>query len=269
MLGASVGWYDTNYGLIKRPGAEHHHAEEGEEEEQEQEGEAHGDEQVSIALRQFRADLRGELALGDGFLEKLITRVGYSNYTHTEFEGDEVGTVFDVKGIEARAEFVQNRAGPLRGSFGVQYLFRDFAAIGAEAFVAPNRTDQFGVFALQEYQLGPVQFEGAVRYEITNADSQQLGVEREFNALSGALGVSFDTGTGLRVGVNGTRVERAPAGEELFSNGRMSRPRPSRSATSISPRKRRGALKASCAAGSVLPKSTWRFTAAGSTTSSI
>jgi iron complex outermembrane receptor protein len=220
MLGASVGWYDTNYGLIKRPGAEHHHGEEGEEEHGgEEHGEEHGDESVSIGLRQFRADLRSELALGDGFLEKLITRVGYSNYTHTEFEGDEVGTVFDVEGIEARAEFVQNRAGPLRGSFGAQYLFRDFAAVGAEAFVAPNRTDQFGVFVLQEYQLGAVQVEGAVRYEITSADSQQLGVEREFNALSGALGVSFDTGTGLRVGVNGTRVERAPAGEELFSNG--------------------------------------------------
>ena len=49
-------------------------------------------------MRQFRADLRGELALGEGFLDRLVTRVGYTDYTHTEFEGGEVGTVFDVKG---------------------------------------------------------------------------------------------------------------------------------------------------------------------------
>ena len=217
MLGASVGWYDTNYGLPSRPGAEHAHGEEGEEGEEPEGEEEEG--AVTIDLRQFRADFRGELAFGDGFIEKLITRVGYSEYTHTEFEGDEVGTVFDVEGIEARAEFVQNQNGALRGSFGAQYFFRDFAATGAEAFVAPNRTDQFGVFALQELDLGAAQLEGAVRYETTDVDSQALGVEREFNALSGALGLSFDTGTGLRVGVNGTRVERAPSGEELFSNG--------------------------------------------------
>lgn len=217
MLGASVGWYDTSYGLPARPGAEHAHGHEGDHDDADEGGEDEGP--VTIGLRQFRADLRGELALGDGFIEKLITRVGYSNYTHTEFEGTEVGTVFDVQGIEARAEFVQNRNSALRGSFGAQYYFRDFAAIGAEAFVAPNRTDQFGLFALQEYQFGPAQLEGAVRYEITGVDSRTLGVERDYKAFSGALGLSFDTGTGLRAGVNGTRVERAPSGEELFSNG--------------------------------------------------
>ncbi|WP_228242323.1 TonB-dependent receptor [Porphyrobacter sp. GA68] len=217
MLGASVGWYDTSYGLPARPGAEHAHSHDHD---HDHDHDGEGEEgPVTIGLRQFRADLRGELMLGNGLIEKLITRVGYSNYTHTEFEGTEVGTVFDVQGIEARAEFVQNSSGALRGSFGAQYYFRDFAAIGAEAFVAPNRTDQFGVFALQEYQLGAAQLEGAARYEVTGVDSQTLGIERDFRALSGALGLSFDTGTGLRAGVNGTRVERAPSGEELFSNG--------------------------------------------------
>ena len=27
--------------------------------------------------------------------------MGYSDYTHTEFEGDEIGTVFDVEGSKA------------------------------------------------------------------------------------------------------------------------------------------------------------------------
>ena len=214
-LGASVGWYDTRYGVPGRPGAGHHHGEEGEEGEEEGEEEA----PVSIDLRQFRADLRGELALGDGFLDRLITRVGYSDYTHTEFEGDEVGTVFDVTGIEARAEFVQNANGPLRGSFGVQYYFRDFAATGEEAFVAPNRTDQFGVFTLQEVDIGPAQLEAAARYERTNVRSAELGIDRDFDGFSGALGLAFGSDDGLRFGVNGTRVQRAPSAEELFANG--------------------------------------------------
>lgn len=211
-LGASAGFYDSTYGVPGRPGAGHHGGEEGGEEEEEEAP-------VSIGLRQFRADLRGELALGEGFLDRLVTRVGYSDYTHTEFEGDEVGTVFDVSGIEARAEFVQNATGPLRGSFGTQYYYRDFAAIGAEAFVAPNRTDQFGVFTLQEVDIGPAELEAAARYERTNVSSPQLGIEREFNGFSGALGLSFGADEGLRFGVNGTRVQRAPAGEELFANG--------------------------------------------------
>jgi len=213
-LGASVGWYDTAYGVPARPGAGHHHevGEEGEDHDE------HGDTPVSIGLRQFRADLRGELALGEGFLDRLVTRVGYTDYTHTEFEGDEVGTVFDVSGIETRAELVQNEDGPLRGSFGAQYYFRDFVATGAEAFVAPNRTDQFGFFTLQETSIGPVELEVAARYEHTSQRAPTLGIERRFNGFSGAIGLAHETG-GLRFGVNATRVQRAPSGEELFAGG--------------------------------------------------
>ncbi|RYG85651.1 TonB-dependent receptor, partial [bacterium] len=209
-LGASASWYDSNYGVPERPGAGHAH-EDGDQ--------ASEPAPVTIDMHQFRADLRGELALGEGFLEKLVTRVGYTDYTHTEFEGDEVGTVFDVKGIEARAELVQRPMGSLTGSFGVQYYFRDFDAIGAEAFVAPNRTDQFGVFTLQELALGPVEIEAGGRYEHTSVRSAPLGLARDFSAFSGALGLGYDLADNLRAGVNVTRVQRAPSGEELFANG--------------------------------------------------
>ncbi|WP_375291251.1 TonB-dependent receptor [Qipengyuania sp.] len=212
-LGASVGWYDTSYGVPERPGAGHHHEDAGDGAAEEEEG------PVTIGLHQFRADLRGQLDLGDGFFDKLMTRVGYTDYTHTEFEGAETGTVFDVQGIEARAELVQNASNPLRGSIGVQYYFRDFSAIGEEAFVAPNRTNQFALFALQEYGPGPLQLEGALRYENTQVDAVSLGLARNFDAFSGAVGVAYETAGGLRFGINGTRVERAPSGEELFANG--------------------------------------------------
>src|SRR3546814_10218497 len=75
------------------------------------------------------------VGLGDGLLSQLKTRVGYSNYTHTEFEGADVGTTFDVEGIEARLELVQNERGGWRGSSGMQYYYRDFLAVGEEAYV--------------------------------------------------------------------------------------------------------------------------------------
>ncbi|MXO56007.1 TonB-dependent receptor [Altererythrobacter gangjinensis] len=220
-LGFSVGVYDTSYGIPTSPGAGHHGEEEadapafgapefGAEEE---------NENVTIGLRQVRADLRGDLDLGDGFFNALHTRVGFSDYTHTEFEGAEVGTVFDVSGLEARAVIEQNRKGTWNGSIGTQYYFRDFRAEGAEAYVPPNRTDQFAIFTLQEVETGPVQLEMAARYEATKVGAQDLGVERDFGTVSGALSIAHETQDGLRFGVTGSRAERAPSAEELFSNG--------------------------------------------------
>ena len=215
-LGVSFGIYDTFYGIPIRPGAGHH---EGEEEGGEAEAGEEGPETVNIGLRQYRADMRGDIYLGEGLFEKLKIRAGYSDYTHTEFEGAEVGTTFDVQGIEARAELVQNPNGRWRGSIGTQYYFRDFFAQGAEAYVAPNRTEQLALFALQEYGDGPVQLEGAARFETTTVDSTFLGLERNFDTFSGAIGLAYDGPRAFRAGINLSRVARAPSAEELFSDG--------------------------------------------------
>ncbi len=217
-FGAAVGWYDTTYGVPTRPGAGHHHGEEGEEGEEEG-GEEEGEELVTIGLKQFRADFKGDIFLGDGAIERLKLRVGYSDYTHTEFEGAEVGTVFDSTSIEARAELVQDTGGMLRGSSGVQYLHRDFFAEGAEAYVPPNLTEQVALFTLQELGTGPVQIEAAARAEFTNVEAQTLGIARDYDTFSGALGLVYEGIDGVRIGINGSRAERAPSAEELFSNG--------------------------------------------------
>ncbi len=208
-IGASIGYYDTSYGLIGRPGGEHAHGEEGGEEEEE------GEEIVSIGLEQFRADMRAQIVLGDGFFSKLNVRAGYSDYTHTEFEGDEVGTVFDTESFEARAELIQ-RSG---GAIGAQYTARDFSAIGEEAFVAPNFTRQIAVFTAQEFDLGRIQIEAAGRYENVDVSSNVLGIDRNFDLFSGALSAILVSEGGARFGLTGSRAERAPAGEELFANG--------------------------------------------------
>ncbi len=214
-FGASIGWYDTDYGVPTRPGAAHPEGEE----EGGAEAEEEGEENVTIGLQQFRADFKGDIALGDGAFERLKLRVGYSDYTHTEFEGAEVGTVFDSTSVEARAELVQNAEGVLRGATGVQYSHRDFFAEGAEAYVPPNLTDQVALFTLQEWGTGPFQIEAAARAEFTKVEAQTLGIERDFDTFSGALGLVYEGIEGIRLGINGSRAERAPSAEELFSDG--------------------------------------------------
>ena len=225
-FGFSVGYYDTLYGVPIGPGG-HGHEEEGEhgeEEHEEEEGHAHGEESVSIALEQFRADLRGEFHLSDGFFHDLVTRWGYSNYTHTELEGDEIGTVFDVEGVEGRIELIQGEQDlggetRLRGSFGLQYFHRDFVAIGDEAFVPANTSEQYALFTLQEVENGPFEAEFGARYERTLQERDLQGLTRKFDTVSGALGLSYSFDSGVRTGLNLSRAERAPATEELFADG--------------------------------------------------
>lgn len=224
-LGVSVGVFDSRYGVPMRPGAEHHHGEEEEEHEDEhghedEDEHGQGEEPVSIGMRQYRADLRGEIETGDdGFIERLRVRLGAADYEHTEFEGDEVGTVFRTKGLEGRTELVQRERNGWRGVIGGQILARDFIAIGAEAFVPPNETSQIGLFTLQEVELGAIQAEAAARYEHTGVDARTLGLERRFDAVSLAAGVSHEPMPGIRFGANMSRSERAPSAEELYSNG--------------------------------------------------
>ncbi|MFN4357867.1 TonB-dependent receptor [Sphingopyxis alaskensis] len=216
-LGVSVSYYDSNYGVPSRPGTEHHH-EEGEEGEEE-EGHEPGEGAVTIGLKQWRADLRGEVEMGDGFFDKLRIRAGFADYEHTEFEGDEVGTIFTNQGVEGRIELAQNDRGGWRGASGVQYSHRDFNAIGAEAFVPRNLTDQFALFTLQEWQTGPLGVEAAARFESTSVRAPTLGIERDFDTFSGALGANYELAEGVKVGVSVARAVRAPSAEELFSNG--------------------------------------------------
>jgi len=216
-IGVSVSYFDSNYGIPSRPGAEHAHEEEDHEDDHEEE--EHGEAPVTIDLEQIRADLRGEINIGSGFLENIRIRLGYSDYTHTEFEGDEVGTVFLVEGLEGRLELVQRAQGSWRGVIGGQLYVRDFNAIGAEAFVPENNTEQVGIFTLQEFDLGAAHVELAARYEHTSVSSGRAGIDRSFDAFSGAIGANFDIAPGIKIGGNASRAERAPSAEELLSNG--------------------------------------------------
>lgn len=212
-LGVSVSYYDSNYGVPTRPGAEHAH---GEEEEIEAEHAEEGP--VSIGMKQLRADVRGEVKVG-GFLDAIRVRLGAADYEHIEFEGDEIGTIFDTQGLEGRLELVQADRGGWRGASGIQYFAREFDATGAEAFIPRNDTSQLGLFTLQEFNFGALGLQAAARYERSDVDAAEIGVSRAFDAFSAAAGLSYELAPRVKIGANVSRSERAPSAEELYSNG--------------------------------------------------
>ena len=209
-LGVSYSRYDSLYGVPIRYAT------------------AVGQEQEAprLDVKQDRFDLRGEVQTGGGFLDRIRIRLGHANYRHFELEEDgSVGTAFYNNGTEGRFELVQATRGGWSGASGVQYLNRLFDVAGDEAFLPRNETNQTGLFTLQQYANGRFRAEGGLRYEWSDlaartdpADRFFVG-QRNFRALSGSLGASYEVADGVRIGVNGSRTERAPSAEELFANG--------------------------------------------------
>lgn len=208
-FGASAGTYRTQYGIPQ--GAHGHEAEGG----------GHGGEEaperVRLDMRQDRFEFRGGLR-GIGPLQEINYRVTRSLYEHTEFEGDEMGTVFANTGTEARVELVQAETAGWRGAFGLQYGHRDFAAIGAEAFVPPSTSRDLGLFALQERDFGDFKLELGARHDRVEV-SPDGGERVSRGATSLAVGGLWHFSEIMHLSLNLDRAERAPTAEELFSDG--------------------------------------------------
>lgn len=215
-IGAAVSRYETTYGL---PGPEH---EEGDEEEgQEEEG---ADEALIapgpfIELEQTRIDAEGKYQL-DGFLESMRFKFAHNDYEHQEIEPTgEVATTFKNDAWEGRVELVHGERDGVHGAVGVQITDRDFSAVGAEAFIPATRSNTWGVFVLEQIELGRGHLEFGGRVERTEHDPEG-GLEKfEATAISAAVGINWGLAEDYHVSANLARTERNPNLEELYSNG--------------------------------------------------
>lgn len=242
--GLSYTAYDSNYGI---PGGHSHaHGEEeheGEEHDEEHEHEGEEEEEiVTIDLESRRIDaLLNGMDPFAGFSE-LDLRVARTDYTHTEFEGVETGTVFDSETTDLRLELTHNPLGSFEGTFGLQWSDNDFSAVGEEAFVPPSTSETWGLFLVETWQVNDVLlFDLGLRYEDTSIDSfliehehdheeeEHEGEEHEdempeaasrsFNPFSVSVGAKWEVTERSHFTFNVARAERAPASVELFSNG--------------------------------------------------
>ena len=204
-IGASVKHVETTYGV---PG----HAHEPDPLEPDAE-----EESVSIGLEQTRYDLRGELAFDAGPFSAARLSAGRADYSHTEFEGDEIGTRFFSDGYEGRFELIQRERNGWQGVVGLQLLDRTFDAVGDEAYVPRTDIAEQGLYTVQRFDRGGLGFEGGLRLDERSLES--LAGDRDFSNISASAGVFFRPSAPLFLGLSVARNERAPSEVELFAEG--------------------------------------------------
>lgn len=213
--GVAYSRYDFRYGL---PGAP-------------------DDDELGSKIDGVRNQVRGRVELGansTGFF-RLLRIDGTSQwYGHDEIENTgDIGTSFDLKTQTLNAT-VKTEHGRVAGAFGVNGIFKQYAASGEEALTPAANTNGAGLFLFQEIPLGGLpgsdshdlvpKLQVGARADLLRVASKtgdpKFGVGRtlDFNNLSGSLGLTIPFSTSTSLGMSAARAFRAPTVEELFSN---------------------------------------------------
>lgn len=230
-MGLSFTDYNSNYGI---PGAHHHHHEDEDEHEGPEEG-------VTVGLESQR--WATEIVGMDPFagFEQVSFKFVNTDYTHTEFEGDEVGTVFDSDSGDIRLELRHRPLNRWSGVFGLQYTDLDFDAVGEEAYVPQSNSETGALFLVESADFGDWQLDLGLRYENVDVTALELlshhhheeeeheegdedehedgPVRRSFKPLSVSAGAIWNLTDESHLSFNVARAERAPTTAELFAYG--------------------------------------------------
>ncbi len=209
-VGVSFSGFDSEYGI---PG--HHHEEEplpGEPVEEE--------EFVRIDLEQFRVDAKGEYELDGRFLSGIRFRAAVNDYEHTELEGAEVGTIYEVDGTDGRIELRHAKWGGFEGAVGLQYKRIDLDATGDEAFVPASETEEMSLFLFEELELSESWvLQGSARYEEQDISGSTLAESYDDGAFGASIGAIWRPLDDFRVSANFALTERHPNSTELYADG--------------------------------------------------
>ena len=191
--------------------------------------------------RSAAATCAASCAARSGRFRSVRVRFGRADYEHIELEGDEIGTCFTNESWEGRLELTHRAARPVHAARSACRLRdRDFAAIGAEAFVPPTVTDTLAVFACEEVRPRPAggsSWAGASRPRTAEATRGRARDAQPSTASAGSLGLALAAAATAGAPASPSRARsKLPTAEELFSNGphlatarvRDRRPRPRR-----------------------------------------
>lgn len=198
-VGAAYSVFDSNYGTVAEP-------------------------DVTIDLEQRRWDVRGAFNKPFTPIKAINYKWSRSEYTHTEFEGPEVGTVFDVEGYDGRLEVLHENLGAFEGGVGYQTQQTDFSALGDEAFLPPVETETHAAFLFEEIAIEPVRLQFGARYD--HQGNERLANEmfgpaltRDFDAFSGSAGIVYTPVDPYVIAFSLAYTQRPPTYVELFANG--------------------------------------------------
>jgi iron complex outermembrane receptor protein len=212
-IGIAVSDYRSNYGI---PG----HAHEHEHDDAAIAKSVDADEAaVRLDLEQTRIDVKGGLTTSMVAAQDIRLRLGHNEYQHVELEGSEIGTRFDNEEYSGRLDIVHREWAGWNGAYGLSFSQRDFAADGEEAFVPPSDTGQFGVFVLEQRELGAFQVELGARYDAQSIDVATDARNADHNGFSASAGASYTLTDSASLTFGLDRAARLPTAEELYSDG--------------------------------------------------
>ena len=173
-----------------------------------------------IDLKSERYDVRTELDDPFAGFKKLRAQASYTDYQHDEIEEDTISTRFKNKGYDGRLELVHNPLGAWEGVIGTQYGQQKLELTGEEAFLAPNTTKKWSVFALEHAQLNDVHVELAAR-----ADQQKIDIDdsskKDFDgsAFSVSGAANWEFAPNYKLSLVTSHQERLPLAQELYADG--------------------------------------------------
>lgn len=258
-VGVSYGELERDYGIPGHiHGEEEHHDEHEEHEEEHHEDEDHhedheDEEQVTLGLKQERIQLISELSFNHDLISGFNTRIGQTDYEHTEFENDSVATTFANETIEMKFELLHQPLSDWNGGIVFDYKNSDFTAVGDEAFAPPSETESFSFALVEERHFGNVLLQLGARIEQVNINSnvpprdevefhphdeehheeepeehegeheehedEVFAFDEDYNPYSLSVGAVWDFAPGYNVGIAFSHSERAPSAAELLSFG--------------------------------------------------
>jgi len=173
-----------------------------------------------IDLKSERYDVRTELDNPFAGFKKLRAQASYTDYQHDEIEEETIATRFKNKGYDGRLELVHNPLGAWEGVIGTQYGQQKLKLTGEEAFLAPNTTKKWSVFALEHAQFNDVHVELAARAEqqkINIDDATKKDFDGSAFSVSGAANWEF--APNYKLSFVTSHQERLPLAQELYANG--------------------------------------------------
>jgi iron complex outermembrane receptor protein len=207
-LGLSTSEYRSTYGTVAEPA-------------------------VTIGLLRRHHVIEG-LLRDVGAFQDVKFQWGYTNYTHTEYDGADAGTRFDNTGYDMRFEGRQRAFGlsngwQLEGLLGVQREGNNLQAMGDERFVPPSRTHSTGIFTYQALKTSWGQLSAGARAENVAVVSledigQNTAQTRKFKPFSFSVGAlrnlrQGEAQDGWQWTTNLSASQRAPKDYELFAYG--------------------------------------------------
>ncbi|WP_240099012.1 TonB-dependent receptor [Thermomonas flagellata] len=177
-----------------------------------------GERGVYIKMRQDRYEAKGALRDLWGEGNGLRFSFAHTSYQHTEFEGDQPGTVFRKNANEGRMEATFGSRDGWQGALGTQIAASTFVAIGEEAFVPETSTRAYGLFGVARRSWDGFQLDLGARLDRVKS-TPVGGAGRRFHPVSLSAAGAWKLADGWKLTLNLDRAERAPVEEELFSDG--------------------------------------------------